>query len=177
MIINVASFETSVAKTMFAIHLASHLQKEAPTSLIDCSYDNFARTLLKGVRLPFKVPSKSEALLTRDFTHAVFDNGPSFRESDLKELINSCDLLIVLTTPDTLSLEALAMMLLTVDESSGTEPPNEVPRRDRRLAKLSDTDQFRATAYSKGERLGQTPPMEFGKLVERVIADWIQNKR
>jgi len=57
------------------------------------------------------------------------------------------------------------------------EPPNEALRRDRRFAKVSDTDHFQAAAYAKGERLGQTPPMEFGKLVEQVLANWVQNRQ
>jgi hypothetical protein len=109
--------------------------------------------------------------------HAVIDTEARSSESDLKTMASGHDLLIALTTPDSLSLEAIATMLLTVGVPPGTEPPNEALRRSRRLAKLSDTDHFQATAYSNGEMLGQTPPMEFGKLVERVLADWVLNKQ
>lgn len=181
MIINVASFESDVAKTMFAIHLAARLQTKAPTIFVDCSFNHFALTLLDRVSLPFRATTGIGAGFAGHFTHAVFDIQARRPEDDLKNLAGNCDLLIIPTTPDALSLESIGTMLLNLRVQLRTEPPNGTQQH----AQPSDTDYFQATAYIKRETihgpkvemLRQTPPMEFSNLVERVFADWIQNKQ
>ena len=107
MIITVASFKGGVAKTTSAIHLAAYLQKRGPTLLIDGDPNRSASGWAKRGSLPFKVIDERQAArFARDFAHVIIDTEARPSEEDLKALADGCDLLIIPTTPDALSLDA-----------------------------------------------------------------------
>lgn len=113
MIITLASFKGGVGKTTTAIHLAAYLNDHAPTLLVDGDPNRSAMTWAAPGNLPFKtVTDMQMAKYIRDFEHIVIDTQARPTKEDLAELSDSCDLLILPTTPKALDLDAL---LRTVD--------------------------------------------------------------
>jgi chromosome partitioning protein len=109
------------------------------------------------------------ARFARDFEHIVIDTKARPEEEDLRSLADGCDMLVIPTTPDAMSLDAL---LLTVDalEKVGSEryrilltiiPPR--PSRDgqearamleRRGLPVFKTEIHRLVAFQKAALAG-----------------------
>lgn len=118
MIITVAAFKGGVGKTTTAVHMAAYLQLKAPTLLIDGdpnrSATGWAKRGANGRGLPFRVVDERQAArYVRDFEHVVIDTQARPSREDLEALSDGCDLLILPSTPDALSLDAL---MQTVEE-------------------------------------------------------------
>jgi chromosome partitioning protein len=121
MIITVASFKGGVGKTTTAVHLAAYFQLKSPSLLIDGDPNRSATGWTKRGELPFKVADERQAArYAREFEHIVIDTEARPEESDLKELADGCDLLIIPTTPDALALDALIQTVAAL-EKIGTE--------------------------------------------------------
>lgn len=114
MIITVASFKGGVGKTTTAFHIAAFLNERAKTLLVDGDPNRSVLGWAERGPVPFKVvDERSAAKFAREYEHIVFDTEARPDYEDLKALADGCDLLILPTTPDVLSLEAL---MLTVQE-------------------------------------------------------------
>ncbi len=117
MIITTASLKGGVAKTTTAMHLAAYLQSKGATLLIDGDTNRSAtrwaeRGLAQG-GLPFKVVGVNQAArYSQGIEHFVIDTEASAEEEEMKEIVDGCDILVLPTTPDSLSLDAL---IQTVD--------------------------------------------------------------
>jgi chromosome partitioning protein len=110
MIVTIASNKGGVGKTTTAIHIAAYLQQLAPTLLVDNdpnrSSTGWASRSEGG--LPFRVVDVNQSLkVGRDYEHVVFDTKARPDREELKTLAEGCDLMVIPTTPDAMSIEAL----------------------------------------------------------------------
>jgi chromosome partitioning protein len=110
MIVTVASNKGGVGKTTTAIHLAAYLQQLAPALLVDNDPNRSSTgwASRSGSGLPFRVVDVNQSLkVGRDFEHVVFDTKARPDRDELKTLAEGCDLMVIPTTPDAMSIEAL----------------------------------------------------------------------
>lgn len=122
MIITVASFKGGVGKTTTAIHLAAFLQGYAETLLIDADPNRSALGWASRGELPFTVVDEWQAgEQLRPYGHVVIDTQARPTSDDLSALANSCDLLVLPTTPDILALDAL---VLTIEHLQQIQAPS-----------------------------------------------------
>lgn len=121
MIVTVASFKGGVGKTTTAIHLAAFFQGYASTLLIDADPNRSALSWASRGELPFTVVDEWQARAAlRPYGHVVIDTQARPTPEDLTLLVNTCDLLVIPTTPDILALDAL---VLTIDCLRDTDNP------------------------------------------------------
>lgn len=117
MLITCTSAKGGVGKTTSAIHISAYLAQDAPTLLIDGDPNHSSLKWSGRGSLPFKtVDLMASARHTRSYDHIIFDTPARPNEDDLKALVEGCDLLIIPTTPDILSIEAT---LETIDILEG----------------------------------------------------------
>lgn len=113
MLVTCTSAKGGVGKTTSAVHIAAVLAKDDKTLLIDGDPNHSALKWAKRGNLPFQVVDLMAASKhTRHFEHIVFDTPARPNSDDLEALVDGCDLLIIPTTPDILSIDAT---LETVD--------------------------------------------------------------
>jgi chromosome partitioning protein len=170
MIVTVVSFKGGVGKTTTAIHLAAYLQTQADTLLIDADPNRSALGWAKRGQLPFPVIDEWQPVQSsQSYQHVVIDTQARPIVADLAILAESCDRLIVPTTPDIMALDALALTLECLQEVQAPHyrilvtliPPK--PSRDGEQAfeLLNDahlpvfpTGIRRAAAFQKAARMG-----------------------
>ena len=121
MIITVSGYKGGVGKTTSAVHFAAYLQQHAPTVLIDGDPNRSATMWARYGKLPFKVvDERSAARFVRNYEHVVIDTKARPEAEDLKALVEGCDLLIIPSKPDTLSLDALRLTANTLKAIGAT---------------------------------------------------------
>lgn len=114
MIITVASFKGGVGKTVTAVHLTAFLQRHGSAVLVDGDPNRSSTGWMRRGELPFEVVDERQAVkYARDYEHIVIDTAARPDSEELDTLAEGCDLLILPSTPDALSLDAL---ILTVGE-------------------------------------------------------------
>ena len=113
MIVTVAHNKGGVGKTTVAMHLAGLLAERGKTVLLDGDPNRSALAwLARGPGLPFTVHDERMASrVARQFKHVVIDTEARPNEEDLKVLAGGCDLLLVPTFVDALSLQPLGELV------------------------------------------------------------------
>ena len=113
MIITVASFKGGVGKTTTAVHLAAYFQRLNKTVVIDGDPNRSSTAWAAHGTLPFDVADEAmTAKVARAYEHLVIDTAARPDPDLLKVLADGCDVLVIPTTTDGLSFDAL---MLTVD--------------------------------------------------------------
>jgi chromosome partitioning protein len=112
-IITLTQFKGGVGKTTSAICLSTLLSQQGNTLLIDSDLNRSASIWARKGHLPFKVCDDREApkLLSQGkYEYIVIDTPARPASEEVESLAKGCDLMILPTTPDPLSLAALAQI-------------------------------------------------------------------
>ena len=111
LIVTVAAFKGGVGKTTSSIHIASYLQMIAPTLLVDGDPNRSSTGWAQRGQLTFPVVDETQAHKHIGlFKHVVIDTAARPTREELHDLMQACDLLVVPSIPDALSLHALLGM-------------------------------------------------------------------
>jgi len=112
-IFTVTGYKGGIGKSTTSFHLATYLSAQGRTVLIDGDPNRTAvkwaaRGRADGYETPFAVADEGEAAaLVSGADFLVIDTPARPDSSDMRELAAGCDLLILPTTPDIVSLEPM----------------------------------------------------------------------
>jgi chromosome partitioning protein len=145
MIITIVSFKGGVGKTTTAVHLAAFLQKQGKTVLLDGDLNRSA-TAWKDRgdgKLPIDIVDEQLSFTANDYRHFVIDTAARPAPNILKGLAERVDLIVIPTTTDGLSLDALSKTVEALREVQIDKfrilltmiPPK--PARDGELARAA----------------------------------------
>lgn len=152
MIITVASFKGGVGKTTSAVHLAAYFNRLDKTVLIDGDPNRSSSAWAARGSLPFDVADEAmTAKVARAYEHLIFDTAARPDPDVLKVLADGCDILVIPTTPDGLSFDAL---MLTVEALRNVEA-----RRYRILVTMTPPRPSRDGEYAQAALREQGLPV------------------
>jgi chromosome partitioning protein len=107
-IVTVTGYKGGVAKSTTSVHIATYFSDKGKTILVDSDPNRTALAWSQRGNLPFTVADERQAMKMiagNDFV--VIDTPARPDSSDLKELAKGCDLLVLPTIPDVVSLEPM----------------------------------------------------------------------
>ncbi len=107
-IMTVTGYKGGVGKSVTAVHLATFFSVKGKTVLVDGDPNRTALAWNSRGGLPFTVADERQAMKVVSGSDFVIIDTPARPNSDdLKELAKGCDLLILPTAPDVLSLQPM----------------------------------------------------------------------
>lgn len=107
-ILTVTGYKGGVGKSTTAVHLATYFSSLGKTVLVDGDPNRTALAWSDRGSLPFTVADERQAMRIVSSSEYVIIDTPARPDSDdLKELAKGCDLLILPTAPDVLSLQPM----------------------------------------------------------------------
>lgn len=142
-IITITGYKGGIGKSTTAFHLASYFSDLGKTVLIDGDPN---RTALKWAGrsadgLPFTVVDERHAMkIITGMDYVIIDTPARPNSDDLKELAKGCDLLILPTSPDVVSLEPMLETARDVGEAKFRALITIVPPHPSREGELMRAD-------------------------------------
>lgn len=113
-LITVTGYKGGCGKSTTAIHLATYFGSRGKTLLIDSDPNRTSIEWSKRGSLPFTVEDERKAIkLIPGSDYVIVDTPARPHSDDLKELADGCDLLVLPTIPDVVSLQP---MLATAED-------------------------------------------------------------
>lgn len=107
-ILTVTGYKGGVGKSVTAVHLATFFSDQGSTVLVDGDPNRTAIGWNSRGQLPFSVADERQAMkVVSGADFVVIDTPARPNSDDLKELAKGCDLLILPTAPDVLSLQPM----------------------------------------------------------------------
>lgn len=107
-IITVTGYKGGVGKSTTAVHLATYFSDYGKTVLVDGDPNRTAMAWAERGGLPFTVADQRQAMkLVTGADFIIIDTPARPDSDDLKELAKGCDLLILPTSPDVVSLQPM----------------------------------------------------------------------
>lgn len=107
-IITVTGYKGGVGKSVTAVHLATFFSDLGDTVLVDGDPNRTSVGWNSRGKLPFTVADERQAMkVVSGSDFVVIDTPARPNSDDLKELAKGCDLLILPTAPDVLSLQPM----------------------------------------------------------------------
>jgi chromosome partitioning protein len=145
MIITIVSFKGGVGKTTTAMHLSAYLQTRGKTVLLDGDLNRSATAWAgRGAgAIPFDIVDEQLGFSASDFKHFVIDTAARPAPAILEGLAKRVDMIVIPTTTDGLSLDALGKTVEALREVNVSKfrilltmvPPK--PARDGELARAA----------------------------------------
>jgi chromosome partitioning protein len=107
-ILTITGYKGGVGKSVTAVHLATFFSNKGKTVLVDGDPNRTAIGWNSRGKLPFTVADERQAMkVVSGCDFVVIDTPARPNSDDLKELAKGCDLLILPTAPDVLSLQPM----------------------------------------------------------------------
>ncbi len=122
MILTVGNIKGGVGKTMTAIHLATFLNRQEPTLLVDSDGQRGCVKWCSRGGMPFTVvdeKGQAKAMREKAYAHIVFDTEGNIDPAALRELAVGCDLLVIPAVPEASATDGLLSSLEALKPVSG----------------------------------------------------------
>lgn len=140
-IITITGYKGGVGKSTTAVHLAAYFSQYGKTLLVDGDQNRTAMGWAERGSLPFTVADQRQAMkLVSTSDYVIIDTPARPNSDDLKELAKGCDLLILPTAPDVVSLQPMLDTARDLDSATYRALITIVPPHPNREGEIMQAD-------------------------------------